>query len=87
MLYLQPLNLLFYYFLTLQKSLSLNLKCKKKLFTDKTYDKQDMIKYCEDLIKNPPIIKTTKEKVVIRDYQKEAIQLIKDMKNNFFYFK
>jgi superfamily II DNA or RNA helicase len=62
--------------------LSDNLKCKNKLFVDKTYDKQDMIKYCENLIKNPPIIKTTKEKVVIRDYQEKAIQLIKDMKNN-----
>jgi type I site-specific restriction endonuclease len=61
-------------------TLSDNLKCKKKLFTDKTYDKQEMIKYCENLIDNPPVIKTVKEKVVIRDYQKEAIQLIKDMK-------
>jgi len=62
--------------------LSDNFKSKKKLFVDKTYDKQDMIKYCDDLIKNPPAIKTIKEKVKIRDYQKEAIQLIKDMKNN-----
>jgi len=63
-------------------TLSDNLKCKKKLFVDKTYDKQDMIKYCDNLIKNPHVIKTIKEKVKIRDYQKEAIQLIKDMKNN-----
>jgi tRNA (uracil-5-)-methyltransferase len=38
-----------------------------------------MIKYCDNLIKNPPVIKTIKEKVKIRDYQEEAIQLIKDM--------
>jgi predicted helicase len=62
--------------------LSDNFKSKKKLFVDKTYDKQEMIKYCENLIDKPPIIKEVKEKVVIRDYQKEAIQMIKDMKQN-----
>ena len=75
-------------------SLSDNLKCKKKLFTDKTYDKQDMIKYCDNLIKNPPIIKSTKEKVVIRDYLKSKILKsfvrFKSIKNSvfniFFYF-
>lgn len=45
-----------------------NWKCKKKLFVDKTYDKQDMIKYCDDLIDNPPTIKKIKEKVKIRDW-------------------
>jgi hypothetical protein len=48
-------------------TLSDNLKCKKKLFVDKTYDKQEMIKYCDDLIDNPPTIKKIKEKIVIRD--------------------
>ena len=74
-----------------------NLKHKQELFIDKTYDKQDIIKFCENLIINKPkefaecnsiakkynflpIIK--KDKTNIRDYQKEAIKLIKDMKNN-----
>ena len=57
-----------------------NLKHKQELFIDKTYDKQDIIKFCENLIINKPIIK--KDKTIIRDYQKEAIKLIKDMKNN-----
>ena len=62
--------------------LSENLRHKNKLFLDKTYDKQEIIKYCEELKKNLPIIKTKKEKNIIRDYQKEAIQLIKNMKKN-----
>jgi hypothetical protein len=60
--------------------LSNNLKYKKELFLDKTYDKDEIINYCENLILDRNIIK--KEKVEIRDYQKEAIKLIKDMKQN-----
>ena len=63
-------------------TLSDNLKCKKNLFLDKTYDKQHMLDYCEDLIKNKPNIKTINEKIEIRDYQKESINLIQNMKNN-----
>ena len=42
--------------------LSDNFKSKKKLFVDKTYDKQEMIKYCENLIDNSPTIKKSHRK-------------------------
>jgi superfamily II DNA or RNA helicase/CHASE3 domain sensor protein len=61
-------------------TLSDNLKERKKLFLDRTYDKAELLKYCEELEK--PKIKIVKEKVEIRDYQKEAINLIRKMKSN-----
>jgi superfamily II DNA/RNA helicase len=60
--------------------LSTNLKLKNNLFLDKTYDKDEIINYCENLILDKNIIK--KEKIEIRDYQKETIKLIKDMRKN-----
>jgi CRISPR/Cas system-associated endonuclease/helicase Cas3 len=78
--------------------LSDNLKERKKLFLDRTYDKAELLKYCEKIFLDrtrdkaellqycekikKPMIKIVKEKVEIRDYQKEAINLIKRMKKN-----
>ena len=61
-------------------TLSDNLKERKKLFLDKTYDKTELIEYCKNLEK--PVIKKKKEIITIRDYQKEAIDMIKKMKTN-----
>ena len=58
-----------------------NLKSKLDLFTDKLYDKTEMIKYCEELILNPPQIIKPKSDIVLRDYQVEAIELIKNNGN------
>jgi len=57
--------------------LSFNLLAKNNLFLDKTYDKKELIKYCDELIKSPPKIKQKKENIKIRDYQKEVINLRK----------
>ena len=65
-------------------TLSTNLKEKKKLFIDRTYNKQELIKNCTDLLKditiNLPKIK--KEKKKVREYQKEVINKIKLMNKN-----
>jgi superfamily II DNA or RNA helicase len=65
-------------------TLSSNLKEKKKLFLDRTYNKQELIKYCTDLLKDKTINlpKIKKEKKKVRDYQKEVINKIKSMENN-----
>jgi len=65
-------------------TLSTNLKEKKKLFIDRTYNKQELIKYCNDLIKDKTINlpKIKKEKKKVRDYQKEVINKIKLMNKN-----
>jgi hypothetical protein len=60
--------------------LSDNLKEKKKLFLDRTYDKTELLEYCKQLEK-PKIIKK-KEIVKIRYYQKEAIDMIRKTKTN-----
>jgi superfamily II DNA or RNA helicase len=61
--------------------LSKNLYFKNNLFIDKTYDKNEMINYCEDLLNNyiEPVI--IEPKFELRDYQIEAINLIKNENN------
>jgi len=58
-------------------ALSNNLLSRKKIFLDKPIDKNEMINYCEDLIKNPPVLPVVKElNLKLRDYQKECVELI-----------
>ena len=66
-------------------NLSKNLKQKAKIFVDKTYDRDEFISYCQKLVDTkddykPKIVK--KEKIKIRDYQKEAINKIKNLNKN-----
>ena len=62
--------------------LSNNLLERKELFTDKTYPKEELITYCESLLKNPPKIKELKDnKVKLRDYQLEVIEKINNSEN------
>jgi len=62
--------------------LSDNLKEKNELFTDITFSRTEIIKYCDNLIKNPPKIKKQKEEEFkLRDYQIEAIELINKNEN------
>jgi len=57
--------------------LSKNLKEKLELFIDITYSRDEIIDYCNNLIKNPPKIKKIKdEDFKLRDYQLEAIKII-----------
>jgi hypothetical protein len=53
------------------------------LFRDVTYDKSELIAYCESLLLNPPVIpKIVKKKLKLRDYQLECINLIKNNNTN-----
>jgi superfamily II DNA/RNA helicase len=62
--------------------LSKNRKEKQELFTDITYSHDEIIDYCNNLIKNPPKIKKIKdEDFKLRDYQLEAIEIINKNKN------
>jgi primosomal protein N' len=66
-----------------ESKLSNVLKTKEKLFKDVTFSRDDIISFCDNLVKNPPkqeIVK--KEKFVLRDYQIEAINLIKSSTKN-----
>jgi superfamily II DNA or RNA helicase len=62
--------------------LSKNLKEKSELFTDITYSRDELISYCDSLIKNPPKIKNIKDSnFILRDYQLETIELINKSDN------
>jgi len=62
--------------------LSKNLKDKYELYTDITFTHDEIINYCDKLIKNPPKIKIQKDETFkLRDYQKEAIDIINHNKN------
>jgi len=52
-----------------------------KLFIDRPYSKNELIDFCEDLVANPPKYSTFNENFKLRDYQTEAIELIKQSKN------
>jgi superfamily II DNA or RNA helicase len=62
--------------------LSKNLKEKEELFTDITYSHDELISYCDNLIKNPPKIKELENKEFkLRNYQLEAIEIINKSEN------
>ena len=65
-------------------TLSENLleRYKFKLFVDKTYNKTELINFCENLLINKPIYPIVNENFALRDYQLEAINLIKDNSKN-----
>ena len=62
--------------------LSQNLIERNKLFTDKQYNKNEMIEFCENTIINPPKYPILNEDFKLRDYQTEAIKMITDNKKN-----
>ena len=62
--------------------LSENLLERKELFIDKPYNKNELIDFCENLIINPPIYPVFNNDFNLRDYQIEAIKLIKTNKKN-----
>ena len=63
-------------------TLSENILERKELFIDKTYDRKELIKFCENLIINPPKYPVFNEDFKLRDYQLEAIKLIKSKNKN-----
>jgi superfamily II DNA or RNA helicase len=63
--------------------LSEHLLEREELFIDKTYTRNDIISYCENLIINPPKYPEIEEQTLtLRDYQTEAIDFIKNNKQN-----
>ena len=58
--------------------LSKHFESRANMFLDKTYDKNEMIIYCEELVKNYIEVEELIEPIVLRDYQIECIKLIKD---------
>ena len=63
-------------------TLSENLLERHELFIDKKYDKEDIILFCKELINNPPKYPYINNNFELRDYQKEAIEIItKNIKN------
>lgn len=62
--------------------LSKNLLEKKELFTDRPYNKEELINFCENLIIKPPIYPTFNDEFNLRDYQLEAINMIKENNKN-----
>jgi superfamily II DNA or RNA helicase len=62
--------------------LSENLLERKELFIDRPYIKQELIKFCESLIVNPPKYPVINNNYVLRDYQIESINIITQNKKN-----
>jgi hypothetical protein len=63
--------------------LSQNLLFQSKKFIDKPFAKNDIIEYCENLLINPPKYpKIKNDKFKLRNYQIEAIDIIKNNNKN-----
>jgi Type III restriction enzyme, res subunit/Helicase conserved C-terminal domain/Helicase associated domain len=64
-------------------SLSKNILCRSELFVDQKYKRQELIDFCENLIKHPPTYpKPTNTNFKLRDYQNECIDLIQKSNKN-----
>jgi len=63
-------------------TLSENLLERKELFIDKPYNKNELINFCENLLLNPPEYPIMNEDFKLRDYQIEAINMIKNNQKN-----
>ena len=63
--------------------LSSNLVHKQNMFTDKAYDRKDLLDFCQNLLDNKPKYPVVKgARFVKRDYQNEYIKHIVDNKEN-----
>ena len=65
-----------------ESKLSKHLLERKKIFIDKTYNRIDIINYCNKLLLNPPLINSKNENFKLRDYQENYINLIKKSTKN-----
>jgi len=67
----------------IESKLSKNLLQRSKLFIDKTYNRSEIIDYCNLLLNNPPLLENKEDiKIELRDYQIEAINLINTNNKN-----
>ena len=62
--------------------LSANLQVKKNLFHDITFQKNEILEYCQNILNNPPIQNEIEATFQLRDYQQEAINLIQTNHNS-----
>jgi superfamily II DNA or RNA helicase len=62
--------------------LSENLLERKELFIDRPYIKQELIKFCENLLINPPKYPVINNSFNLRDYQIESINMITQNNKN-----
>jgi superfamily II DNA or RNA helicase len=62
--------------------LSDNLKDRYQLFLDKIFTREEVLNYCEKLYIEPPKYPIDDDKITLRDYQIESIDLIKKSKKN-----
>jgi superfamily II DNA or RNA helicase len=53
-----------------------------KLFIDRPYNKVELINFCENLLINKPEYQVINNNFILRDYQIEAINIIKDYNKN-----
>ena len=64
-------------------SLADNLLVRKELFIDKSYNKNELLKFCENLIENPPEYPIViNDDFKLRDYQIESINMITENNKN-----
>ena len=63
-------------------SLSKELRYRSDLFIDRPYSRNELIKFCDNLILTPPKYPEIKHEFILRDYQLESINLIKENKKN-----
>ena len=63
-------------------TLSDNLKDRYQLFLDKIFTREEVLNYCEKLYIEPPKYPIDDDKITLRDYQIESIDLIKKSKKN-----
>jgi len=66
-------------------NLSKHFDCRKKSFKDKTYDRNEMLTYCSELLTKPPVeidTEVIQNKLTLRDYQIECKNLILENKAN-----
>jgi hypothetical protein len=62
--------------------LSKILREKISLFDDKTFNKDEMIEYCDQLVSLPPTYPMVNETFVLRDYQNESIKMVMESSKN-----
>jgi len=62
--------------------MSENLLHRRKMFIDKPFARKELIDFCEHLFQNPPVYPVMDDRFELRDYQLEAIEMVKTKGKN-----
>ncbi|NBR13408.1 MAG: DEAD/DEAH box helicase, partial [Crocinitomicaceae bacterium] len=62
--------------------MSENLLHRRKMFIDKPFARKELIDFCEHLIQHPPVYPVMDDRFELRDYQLEAIEMVKTKGKN-----